>query len=258
MPRLAANLSFMFTEHAFPDRFAAAARCGFVGVEYISPLAYPKSEIAALLEDNGLSQALFNAGVGDWDAGERGLAALPGAQARFRDEFARALDYAQALHCARLHVMAGLAQGTAARETYLANLDWAAAQAGPVGVALTIEPINEFDMPGYFLTRTAQARDIIAELGRPELGLQYDIYHAQRTEGALADTIAANLGIIGHVQIAAVPGRNEPDTGEIAMDFLLDRLDALGYAGWVGCEYRPRGRTEDGLGWARRWGIRTA
>lgn len=260
MPRFAANLSLLYPELDFLDRFAAAARDGFQAVEYLFPYAWPKDVLAARLQAHGLQQVLFNAPPGDWDAGERGLACLPGREAGFRAGFEQALDYAVALHCPRLHVMAGLAplgaDPAALQATYLRNLRWAAAQAAPLGVTVLVEPINLRDMPGYFLSRQAQAHAVVAEVGAPNLKVQMDLYHCQIMEGDVAMKLRQYLptGRIGHLQIAGVPERHEPDTGELNYPYLFALLDELGYDGWVGCEYRPqRGAqasgTSDGLGW---------
>lgn len=260
MPRFAANLSLLYPELDFLDRFAAAARDGFQAVEYLFPYAWAKDVLAARLQAQGLQQVLFNAPPGDWDAGERGLACLPGREAEFRAGLAQALDYAGALHCPRLHVMAGLAplgaDPAALQATYLGNLRWAATQALPLGVTLLIEPINLRDMPGYFLSRQAQAHALVAEVGAPNLQVQMDLYHCQIMEGDVAMKLRQYLptGRVGHIQIAGVPERHEPDTGELNYPYLLALLDELGYDGWVGCEYRPQrgaqaGGTSDGLGW---------
>ncbi|WP_119153423.1 2-oxo-tetronate isomerase [Caldimonas tepidiphila] len=257
MPRFAANLSLMYGEHDFLDRFAAAARDGFRAVEYLFPYAHPAEALAARLREHGLSQVLFNAPPGDWDAGERGLACLPGRTAEFRAGITRALDYAHALGCPRLHVMAGLAPAGAARAalraTYLDNLAWAAAQAAPAGVEVLIEPINTRDIPGYFLNRQDEAHAIVEELGAANLKVQMDLYHCQIVEGDLATKLRRWLptGRVAHLQIAGVPERHEPDTGELNYPYLFALIDALGYEGHVGCEYRPRAGTSEGLGWLR-------
>ncbi len=259
MPALAANLSMMFNEYEFLDRFAAAARVGFKGVEYLFPYQWPAKDIAARLSESRLEQVLFNMPPGDWDAGERGIAALPGRESEFEAGVAQALDYAAALGCTRVHCMAGLADERADRaamqETYLRNLRFAAAACGERGVRLLIEPINTRDMPGYFLNRSAQALQVIDAVGSDNLFLQYDVYHMQIMEGDLLKTIESIGDSIAHFQIAGVPDRHEPDTGEVNYPFLFAKLDARGYDGWWGCEYRPAGRTEDGLGWARPYGV---
>lgn len=259
MPRLAANLSMMFNEVPFLDRFAAAGAHGFKAVEFLFPYEYPASELRRRLDDAGLTQVLFNMPPGDWAAGERGLAALPGREAQFRDGVGRALEYAAALDCGLVHCMAGIRPAgvsmTTATAAYAANLAWASEKALAAGVKIVIEPINHRDMPGYFLNTTTQAAEIIAALGHERVGLQFDIYHCQITEGDLSRRIEALLPIIGHMQLADVPGRHEPGTGEIGWDFLLRRIDELGYAGWIGCEYRPAGDTVAGLGWRARYGV---
>ncbi len=258
MPRFAANLSMMYNEHDFLDRFAAAAQDGFRGVEFLFPYAFKAREIAARLAGAGLSQVLFNAPPGNFEAGERGLAALPGREAEFRDGFARALDYAQALQCPRLHVMAGLVPAGAdtarMRATYGENLAWAAGQARAAGRTVLIEPINGRDMPGYFLQRQDQAHAVVEEVGPDGLAVQMDLYHCQIVEGDVETKLRRYLpsGRVGHVQIAGVPARHEPDTGELNFPHLFGVLDALGYAGWVGCEYRPAAGTRAGLGWLPR------
>ena len=257
MPRFAANLSMMYTEHDFLDRFAAAAADGFKGVEFLFPYAYAPEELARRLADNGLKQALFNAPPGDWDAGERGMSALPGREDEFRRSIARALDYAQALDCPHIHVMAGMvpagADRKAMRATYVENLRWACEQAKPDGRTLLIEPINGRDMPGYFLSRQDDAHALIAEVGADNLKVQMDLYHCQIVEGDLAMKIRHYLptGRVGHFQIAGVPDRHEPDLGEVDFRYLFGVIDAAGYDGWIGCEYRPAAGTSAGLGWLR-------
>jgi 2-dehydrotetronate isomerase len=261
VPRLAANLSLMFQDFPFLDRFAAAAAAGFEAVEFLFPYAERKEELAARLEAGGLTQALFNLPPGDWDGGERGLAALPGREAEFRAGLMVALDYAKALGCRRLHAMAGIppagADAAECEAVYVENLRHAATVAADAEIALLIEPINGRDMPGYFLNRTAQARRIIDTVDSDNLFLQYDVYHAQISEGFLAETFQANRDIIRHIQIAGVPGRHEPDDEqEINYPFLFDLFDAAGYDGWIGCEYRPRADTVDGLRWAEPYGVK--
>ena len=257
MPRFAANLSMMYTEHDFLDRFAAAAADGYKGVEFLFPYAYAPEDLARRLADNDLQQALFNAPPGDWDAGERGMSALPGREDEFRRSIARALDYAQALNCPHIHVMAGMVQqGTdraAMRATYVENLRWACEQAKPDGRTLLIEPINGRDMPGYFLSRQDDAHAVIAEVGADNLKVQMDLYHCQIVEGDLAMKIRQYLptGRVGHFQIAGVPDRHEPDQGEVDFRYLFGVIDAAGYDGWIGCEYRPAAGTSAGLGWLR-------
>lgn len=249
MPKLAANLSFLFTELDFLDRFAAARRAGFQGVEFLFPYAWPVSEIKARLDDNGLTLALFNIAPGDWEAGERGLAALAGREPAFRRALDEALAYAGALGCTRLHAMAGLVDRGATRDVYVSNLSIASAAARDAGVDILIEPINTIDMPGYLLSHTGAAAAIIAEVGTPNLRLQLDLYHRQRMEGDVAEAISAFGHLVGHYQIAGPPDRGEPIPSELDVPALFDRIDATGYSGWVGCEYRPRAGTVAGLGW---------
>ncbi len=257
MPRLAANLTMLFNEVDFPDRFEAASRAGFEGVEYLFPYAYDKDMLAEKLHGNGLTQALHNLPAGDWDAGERGTACLPDRVGEFQDGVGAAIEYASALGCTQVNCLAGVppegADDDTLRETLVANLRFAASKLKDAGIALLVEPINTRDIPGFYLTHTAQALSVIDEVGSDNLWLQYDVYHMQIMEGDLVLTIEANLSAIRHVQIADNPGRNEPGTGEINYDFVLAELDRLGYAGWVGCEYKPLTITEDGLGWAAKY-----
>ena len=255
MPKFAANLSMMFNEVPFPARFAAAAAAGFKGVEFLFPYEFPAREVARLLTDARLDNALFNLPPGDWAAGERGLASLPGREADFRASVEVAIEYALALGTPTLHAMCGLvpagADRAAHRAVYIANLRHAARELARHGRTLVIEPINPRDMPGYFLSSQADAHAIREAVGEPNLKVQMDLYHAQIVEGDLAVKLRRHIADIGHVQIAGVPDRHEPDEGEVNYPYLYRLLDELGYRGWVGCEYRPRGRTEDGLGWLR-------
>jgi len=264
MPRFAANLSMLYNDVDFLDRFAAAARDGFQAVEYLFPYAYTPEQLAALLRQHGLQQVLFNAPPGDWDAGERGLACLPGREAEFREGIARAITYAQALQCPRIHVMAGLVppdvDPATVRATYVANVRYAAEQAAAHGIQILLEPINGRDMPGFFLSRQDQAHALVAEIGAANVKVQMDLYHCQIVEGDLAMKIRQYLptGNVGHFQIAGVPERHEPDVGELNYPYLFQLLDTLGYDGWIGCEYKPaRGAaphaTRDGLGWLQPW-----
>jgi hydroxypyruvate isomerase len=256
VPRFAANLSLLFTDLPFPERFAAAAACGFAGVEFQFPYAFPAPEVRGRLDAAKLVPVLFNVSPGDAAAGDRGLAALPGREAEFRAVFDQALDYAAIIGCPRLHVMAGLTAATAETEaTYVANLRHAADLAVARNVTLLIEPLNAGDNPGYFLRTTRQAVAVLERVERANVKLQFDFYHCQITEGDLAHHARDLLPHYAHVQVANVPGRHEPDRGEINYPFLFDLLDEIGYAGWVGCEYKPAGDTAAGLGWARRWGI---
>ncbi len=259
MPHFCANLSMMFNEAGFLDRFAAAKQAGFDAVEFLFPYEHKPAELRARLDDNGLRQVLFNMPPGDWGAGERGLAALPGRQAAFRDGVRKALDYAHALDCRMVHCMAGIVPADVpydtAAATYAANLAWAAEQAQPAGVRIVIEPINQRDMPGFFLRTQAQGAAIVEAIGRDRLGLQFDLYHCQVTEGDITKRMEAHLPVIAHMQIADVPERHEPGTGEIGWDFVFRRIDALGYRGSIGCEYRPAGDTVEGLAWRKRYGV---
>ncbi|MDR5761506.1 2-oxo-tetronate isomerase [Caballeronia sp. LZ035] len=259
MPRFAANLTMMYTEHAFLDRFAAAAKDGFKAVEFLFPYDYPAEDIRQRLADNGLTQALFNAPPGDWGAGERGIASLPGRESEFRQSVARGLEYAAVLGNQKLHVMAGLIKPDESRErhraVYLANLAHAAAEARKAGIGIVIEPINTRDIPGFFLNRQDDAQAICEEIGAPNLQVQFDIYHCQIVEGDIAmklkrDMQRANAGI-GHIQIAGVPERHEPDLGELNYPYLFELIDTLGYAGFIGCEYKPKAGTSAGLGWLK-------
>jgi len=257
MPKFAANLSMMYQEHDFLDRFGAASKDGFSGVEFLFPYAHAAAEIRTRLNQHGLAQALFNGPPGNWDAGERGVASLPGREDEFRRGVATALEYARVLGNQRVHLMAGLIRPgedrALHRATYVRNLDYAAKQAATAGVTVVIEPINTRDIPGFFLNRQDEAHTICAEVGAPNLKVQMDFYHCQIVEGDLAMKLRKYLAGIGHVQIAGVPERHEPDTGEINYPYLFRLLDELGYAGWVGCEYRPKGGTSAGLGWLKPW-----
>jgi hydroxypyruvate isomerase len=256
MPRFAANLTMLFTEVPFLDRFERAASAGFEAVEFLFPYAYAAREIRQRLDGAGLKLVLHNLPAGDWDAGERGIACLPDRVAEFREGVDKAVAYAEALGVGQLNCLAGKARDGVApellHETFVENLGYAAAQLGKSKLDLLIEPINTIDIPGFFLNRTAQAASILAETGAANAYIQYDIYHAQRTEGELAATIEKYLPRIRHVQLADNPGRHEPGTGEINYAFLLAHLDRIGYRGWVGCEYKPAGTTESGLDWRAR------
>ncbi|HEY8381145.1 MAG TPA: 2-oxo-tetronate isomerase [Microvirga sp.] len=265
MPRFAANLSMMFTERPFLERFGAAAAAGFDAVEFLFPYAFAAHEIRARLGDNGLVQALFNLPPGDFEAGERGIACLAGRRDAFRTSVAQALAYADALDCGLLHCMAGVRpRGRSDDElldTYCENLAYAAGECRAAGRTLLIEPINGRDMPGYLMNSTALARRVIDRVGAANLRLQLDLYHCQISEGDLATRIRANADLTAHVQIAGVPHRHEPDRGEVNYRFLFDLLDETGFKGFVGCEYRPKARTEDGLSWFapyRRRAVATA
>ncbi|CAM8828342.1 2-oxo-tetronate isomerase [Burkholderia pseudomallei] len=253
MPRFATNLTMMYNEHAFLERFAAAARDGFKAVEYLFPYEFPAAELKARLDAHGLVQALFNAPPGDWAAGERGIASLPGREDEFRRAIDTALDYARVIGNDTLHVMAGLIAPTQDRarhrDVYLRNLAHAAEAARAQNVTIVIEPINPRDMPGFFLNRQDDAQAICREVGAPNLLVQFDCYHCQIVEGDLAMKLKRDIAGIGHIQIAGVPQRHEPDVGEIHYPYLFELIDALGYDGWIGCEYRPKAGTSEGLGW---------
>lgn len=255
MPKFAANLTMMFNEVPFPQRFAAAAKAGFSAVEFLFPYDHAPAEVAGWLKTAGLKNVLFNMPPGDWAAGERGIASIPGLEKEFRAGVARAIEYAKALATPCIHAMAGLMPARADRqrhrEVFVANLRYAAKALAEEGRTLLIEPINSRDIPGYFLNTQAEAHAIREEVGAPNLKVQMDFYHAQIVEGDLSVTLKKHIGHVGHVQIASVPDRHEPDEGEIDYRHIFRLLDDLGYAGWVGCEYRPRGRTEDGLGWLK-------
>ena len=257
MPRFAANLTMMFNEWGFLDRFEAATQAGFTAVEYLFPYAFEPEQIGVRLERLGLTQALFNLPPGDWEKGERGLAALPERADEFRTSVATALRYAEATGVKRLHVMSGIASrnDAAAARAYQAALEFACRQAVEKGVDILIEPINPRDMPGYFLNDFDFAADLIASLGLPNLKLQFDIYHRQIMHGDVMRSLEKLMPIIAHVQIASVPLRNEPGTGELDDRRVLGHLDALGYQGYVGCEYRPAGNTLDGLKWRQALGF---
>jgi hydroxypyruvate isomerase len=254
MPRFSANLSMLFNEHDFLDRFDAAARAGFEAVEDVSPYEHPAEVVAARLEQNGLTQALFNMPAGDWAAGERGIACLPDRIDEFRRSVEIAIAYAGTLGCQRVNCLAGIAPHGIGRDeletVFVENLRFAAPRFAAAGIKLVMEAINtRIDMPGFFLDGSKQAFDIIDRVGSDNLYLQYDIYHMQVMEGDLARTIERNLDRIQHIQIADHPGRHEPGTGEINYSFLFGHLDRIGYDGWVGAEYRPASGTEAGLGW---------
>jgi hydroxypyruvate isomerase len=262
MPQFAANLSMLWTELPFLDRFDAAARAGFRAVEFLFPYDHPAEEVARRLSDNGLQLVLHNLPPGDWAAGERGMACIPGREAEFRAGVALAAQYARVLGTPRWHCMAGLQPAgvseAQARTTWISNVRYAAAEAKQLGIQLLVEPINSLDMPGYFVNRPRQAIALMDEVGADNVFLQYDIYHAQRMEGELANTIRDLLPRIAHMQLADTPGRHEPGTGEINHHFLFDHIDALGYRGWIGCEYKPKdatpGGTDHGLGWVQAHG----
>jgi hydroxypyruvate isomerase len=254
MPKFAANLSFLFTDHAFRDRFHRAAAAGFSGVEYLFPYDWPANDVAEWLEAANVEQVLFNLPPGDWANGERGLACLPERQGEFAESVEHALNYAMVLDCERVHCMAGLRPwGVAEADLeaiYIANLRHAADRFATIGATVMVEPINSrIDMPGYWLDDIDKALRLIESIDRSNVRLQLDLYHAQIIQGDLARTVEENIGQIGHIQIADNPGRHEPGTGEIHYPYLFSLLDRLGYTGWVGCEYKPLSTTEAGLGW---------
>ena len=255
MPKFAANLSLMFTEVPFVDRFAAAAHAGFDGIEFLFPYEHAADELAGALRAHGLANVLFNLPPGDWAAGERGMAAIPGREGEFRDSVALALSYAEALRTPRLHVMAGVvpaeADRSAYRATYVANLAYAATEAARAGIDVLIEPLNPRDVPGYLVSTQAEAHAIREAVGAANLKVQMDLYHCQIVEGDIATRLRRYLPHVGHIQIAGVPDRHEPDTGELNYPYLFHLLDDLGYDGWVGCEYRPANGTVAGLGWMK-------
>jgi hydroxypyruvate isomerase len=257
MPRFAANLTMLFNEVPFLDRFERAARAGFEAVEFLFPYAWPAEEIRRRLDQHGLALALHNLPAGDWDAGERGIACLPDRVDEFRAGVATAITYAKALGATQLNCLAGKAPADAdparLHRTLVENLRFAAAALRLADLKLLIEPINTFDIPGFLVNRTAQALAILDEVGAENAFLQYDLYHAQRMEGELAATLEKHLARIAHVQLADNPGRHEPGTGEINFPFLFAHLDRIGYRGWVGCEYKPAAGTEDGLQWRQRF-----
>ena len=253
MPKFAANLSMMFNEHDFPNRFSAAAKAGFDAVEFLFPYDYSPAEVGKWLKESKLKNVLFNLPPGDWAAGERGIAALPGREAEFRTGVSKAIEYALALCTPQLHMMAGLVPAGSDmaihRKTYLENMKFAAQALAKHNLNLLLEPINTRDMPGYFLNTQVQAHELRVESGEPNVKVQMDFYHAQIMEGDLAETFKKYFKDIGHTQIASVPKRNEPDDGEVNYPYLYQLLDEMGYEGYVGCEYRPKGKTEDGLAW---------
>jgi hydroxypyruvate isomerase len=259
MTKLAANLTMLYNEVDFLDRFEAAAKSGFRGVEYLFPYAYPEEQLAERLERHRLTQVLHNLPAGDWAKGERGIACHPDRVGEFQEGVGKAIDYATALGCKQVNCLAGIAPASVdpakVRATFVSNLRFAADKLAAAGIKLLIEPINTFDIPGFYLSRTQQALDLIRDTGSSNLFVQYDIYHMQRMEGELANTIKAHLGQIAHLQLADNPGRNEPGTGEINYRFLFGFLDAIGYGGWIGCEYKPQGNTNEGLVWRSAHGV---
>ncbi len=253
MPRFCANLKWLFTELPFLDRFDAAARAGFRGVEYASPYEYPASEIRARLRACDMEQVLFNTPAG----GASGMACIPSRRREFRDSVKKALDYAAELDCSLIHLMAGIVPPNLNRDTaaaaYVSNVAWAADQVSSTGVKLVLEPINHHDVPGFFLRTQEEGAAVVEAIGRDRIGLQFDIYHCQVAQGDVTRRMGTLMPLIAHMQLADVPGRNEPGTGEIAWDYVFRRIDELEYAGWMGCEYRPATETVVGLTWLRRF-----
>ena len=257
MPKFAANLTIMFNEVDFLDRFPHAATAGFPGVEYLFPYSYDKNQLVELLQQHHLTQVLHNLPAGDWAKGDRGIGCLPDRVGEFQDGVGSAIDYATALDCKQVNCLVGVAPADVPdeklRATLVTNLRFAADALRQAGVKLLIEPINTRDIPGFYLRHTQQALDIIEEVGSNNLYVQYDIYHMQVMEGDLAMTIEKNLPQIAHIQLADNPGRHEPGTGEIDYDFLFAFLDRIGYSGWIGCEYKPATTTDAGLSWYARY-----
>ncbi|MET4805077.1 2-oxo-tetronate isomerase [Limibacillus sp. MBR-115] len=258
MPRFAANLTMLFNERPFLDRFTAAADAGFEAVEFLFPYDHSPQQVADMLHGCGLTQALFNLPPGDWAAGERGIAGLPGREQEFQDSVGLALDYAKALNCKTLHVMSGICPPDADRahylETYAGNLRFAAEMLGKEGITVVVESLNSRDVPNYLIPRPADARQVINAAGAGNLGLQFDFYHVQIMGGDLSRSFEANLDLIRHIQIAGVPERHEPTVGEINYGYLFALIDRLGYDGWIGCEYKPRTDTLTGLSWLQQVG----
>ena len=255
MPKFAANLSFLFGDVEFPDRFDKAAAAGFRAAEFHFPYAWDKNELAERIRRAGVEVVLFNLTAGDWGKGDRGIACIPSRISEFRDGVGRAIEYAKALGCTRVNCLSGIAParapGETLRETFVSNLRYAARELEREGITLLIEPVNTRSVPGNYLRNSGQAIALMDEAAVANVKLQYDVFHMQIMEGDLAKTIEANLARIGHIQIADVPDRHEPGTGEINYPFLFDHLDRIGFQGWIGCEYVPAGRTEDGLGWLK-------
>lgn len=257
MPRFAANLSFLFNERPFLERFAAARAAGFAAVEFHFPYEHDRAALAEVVLTSAQEVVLFNLPPGNWAAGDRGIACHPRRIAEFQDGVGLAIEYARLLGCGRLNCLAGIAPvditPQQARDTLIENLRFAAAVTVRAGIELVLEPLNTRDTPGFFPSTSRDALDLIAAVGSANLRLQYDIYHAQVMEGDLARTLQEHLLQIGHIQLADNPGRHEPGSGEINFPFLLEHLDRIGYDGWVGCEYKPGGRTEDSFGWLAPW-----
>jgi hydroxypyruvate isomerase len=255
MPQFAANLTMLFNEVPFMERFEKAAKSGFQAVEFLFPYAFSADDIKQKLEQHNLKLVLHNLPAGDWDAGERGIACLPDRVTEFQDGVAKAIEYAKVLGVKQVNCLAGKipagADAELLKKTFISNLKFAAAALKSVDIKLLIEPINTFDIPGFYLSKSQHALDILNEVGSDNLFIQYDIYHAQRMEGELCKTIEANLSNIAHIQLADNPGRNEPGTGEINYPHLFQFIDSIGYHGWIGCEYKPASNTEAGLSWIK-------
>jgi len=253
MLKFAANLSWLFTEVDFLDRFEAASKAGFNAVEFLSPYDYDRQVLATKLKEHNLTQALFNMAIGDWDKGERGIAILPERREDFKESLAMAMAYAQALNCKNVHCMAGIIPDECdlfeIEATYISNLRYAAEEAAGLGITLLIEPMNSIDVPGYYLNYTEQAANVVEKVGADNLKIQFDIYHTQKTEGNIASTFTTYQNKIGHIQFGDNPNRNEPGTGEINFDFLFHHLEELGFEGFVSGEYKPKTTTEAGLAW---------
>lgn len=256
MTKFAANLSMLFTEAPFLDRFELAAKSGFTAVEFLFPYAWPAEVIREKLQSHNLTLVLHNLPAGNWEGGERGIACLPDRVDEFRAGVHQAVQYAQVLGVQQLNCLVGKVppgvEASALKQTLIDNLRYAANVLKTAGLKLLIEPINTFDIPGFYLNRTAQALEILDEVGADNAYVQYDLYHAQRMEGELASTVQKHLGRIAHIQLADNPGRNEPGSGEMNYTFLFKHLERIGYQGWIGCEYKPAGKTEDGLGWREK------
>jgi hydroxypyruvate isomerase len=257
MPKFSANLTMLFTETDFLNRFERAAKAGFKAVEFMSPYEYDAEEIMNKVNANKLEIILVNTPAGNFSAGERGIACLPDRVAEFRASIGLSIKYAKALKCPRLNCMTGIvpkgADMNKVKQTYIENLKFAADATQKEGIALEIEPLNNIDMPGTYLTFTSQAKDIMSEVNHPNLGLQYDVYHMQIMEGNLTQTIRNNIGCIKHIQVADNPGRHEPSTGEINFPYLFQAIDEAGYKGWIGAEYKPGTTTEKSLDWAKKY-----
>jgi hydroxypyruvate isomerase len=257
MVKLAANITMMFQELPFLDRFSAAHNAGFSAVEFLFPYEWPAEQLRDAIAANELQQVLFNMSPGNWEAGERGVGSLPDREQEFQDNVGQAINYASTLGTPRIHCMAGILPADANRnahvETFTRNLEYAAGECAKHAITVMIEPINPYDVPDYFLNTSSQALEIIKMVNAENLALQYDIYHMHRMGDDMPKTITQNIHTIGHFQIAGHPGRHEPDNGEVPYGEVLECIDQLGFAGWIGCEYLPAGETNDGLGWASRW-----